>query len=115
MSSRPCLHTNDIYVSVGSDNAVDQLDRLTGALTLVITGLNSPHGMIFIPSSDLTPDATNPFGTAFMTSANFTVPGQMATTPGLGGGSAWDQSLPASMMMATQTASSTILPLTPPI
>ncbi len=46
------LKTNDIYVSVGSDNAIDQLDPTTGALVPVITGLNSPHGMMFIPASD---------------------------------------------------------------
>ncbi len=110
------LHTNDIYVSVGSDNAVDQLNPLTGALTPVITGLNSPHGMTFIPSGDPTPDATNLFGSALMTSADFTAPGQTATTSGSGGGSAWDQSLPASIMMATtQATPSTTLPLTPQI
>ncbi len=45
------LNPNDIYVSVGSDNAVDQLDPTTGALTPVITGLNSPHGLMFIASA----------------------------------------------------------------
>ena len=107
------LHTNDIYVSVGSDNAIDQLDPLTGALTPVITGLNSPHGMIFMPSSNLTSDTMSLFGTATMTSADFPVSGQSATTSGSGGASAWDQVPPASTMMATtQPTSSTILPLT---
>ncbi len=44
------LNTKDIYVSVGSDNAVDQLDPTTGALTPFIVGLNSPHGLAFIPA-----------------------------------------------------------------
>ncbi len=45
------LNQNDIYVSVGSDNAVDQLDPTTGKLTPFIVGLNSPHGMEFVPST----------------------------------------------------------------
>jgi hypothetical protein len=44
------LNTKDIYVSVGSDNAVDQLDLTTGQLTPFIVGLNSPHGLLFVPS-----------------------------------------------------------------
>jgi hypothetical protein len=44
------LNKNDIYISVGSDNAVDQLDLTTGQLTPFITGLNSPHGLLFVPS-----------------------------------------------------------------
>ena len=49
------LNTKDIYISVGSDNAVDQLDPTTGALTPFITGLNSPHGLAFIPAGAQTP------------------------------------------------------------
>ena len=45
------LDTHDIYVSVGSDNAVDQLDPTTGKLTPVIVGLNSPHGLMFVPDA----------------------------------------------------------------
>ncbi len=48
------LNTNDIYVSVGSDNAVDQLDPTTGKLTPFIVGLNSPHGLMFLPSTPTT-------------------------------------------------------------
>ncbi len=44
------LDTKDIYISVGSDNAIDQLDPTTGALTPFIVGLNSPHGLAFIPA-----------------------------------------------------------------
>jgi len=44
------LNTNDIYASVGSENAVVQIDTKTGAVTPIITGLNSPHGLTFIAS-----------------------------------------------------------------
>ena len=53
------LNTHDIYISVGSDNAVDQLDPKTGVLTPIITGLNSPAGLLFLPSTATTaPTAT---------------------------------------------------------
>jgi len=45
------LNKNDIYIAVGSDNAIDQLDTKTGQLTPFITGLNSPAGLMFIPSA----------------------------------------------------------------
>ncbi len=48
------LNPNDIYESVGSDNAVDQIDPKTGAITPIITGLNSPHGLMFLPGDPST-------------------------------------------------------------
>ncbi len=51
------LNPNDIYESVGSDNAVDQIDPTTGAITPIITGLNSPHGLMFVPSDQSTTPA----------------------------------------------------------
>ena len=69
------LNTKDIYVSVGSDNAIDQLDPRTGALTPVITGLNSPHGLMFIAS-------------AGMSEADFAVPGMSFSSTAKGGGAA---------------------------
>ena len=45
------LNTSDIYLALGSENAVVQIDPKTGAITPVITGLNSPHGMMFVPST----------------------------------------------------------------
>ena len=51
------LNTSDIYESVGSDNAVDQIDPRTGAVTPIITGLNSPHGLMFLPSDGSTAPA----------------------------------------------------------
>ena len=111
------LHTNDIYVSVGSDNAVDQLDPATGALTPVITGLNSPHGLMFIPSSSSTPASgtTAIPGTVAtaMTAADFPVPGGTAGASGFGGAPAWDQVPLASMTMAmTHTTLGAVMPLT---
>ena len=52
------LNTNDIYLSLGSENAVVQIDPRTGAVTPIITGLNSPHGLSFMPS--VTPKAPPP-------------------------------------------------------
>ena len=51
------LNTSDIYESVGSDNAVDQIDPRTGAVTPIIAGLNSPHGLMFLPSDGSTAPA----------------------------------------------------------
>ena len=45
------LNPNDVYVAVGGDNAVEQLDPHTGVLTPVITGLNDPHGLQFVPGT----------------------------------------------------------------
>jgi len=45
------LNVNDLYASVGSENALVQIDTKTGAITPIITGLNSPHGLTFIPGS----------------------------------------------------------------
>jgi len=42
------LNTHDIYAEVGSDKAVVQIDPTTGIVTPVITGLDSPHGMLFV-------------------------------------------------------------------
>ncbi len=86
------LHTNDIYVSVGSDNAIDQLDPTTGALTPVITGLNSPHGIMFVPS-----------GTNLLSASDF---------PALGGQSAAATS-GACGAASVQPASSMVLGNTP--
>ena len=45
------LNTHDIYASLDSANAVVQIDPKTGAVTPIITGLNSPHGLAFLPAS----------------------------------------------------------------
>ncbi len=45
------LNTHDIYESLGSENAVVQIDPKTGAVTPIIVGLNSPHGLMFVPAA----------------------------------------------------------------
>ncbi|WP_428486791.1 hypothetical protein [Rhodopila sp.] len=100
------LHTNDIYVSVGSDNAIDQLDPTTGTLTPVITGLNSPHGMMFIPSGSPAPTVASTSAVAQgggaagsgMSVADFPVPAPASGTSTSGTGSAWDQTATVPMM-----------------
>jgi len=52
------LNTNDIYASVGSENAIVQIDTKTGAVTPIISGLNSPHGLTFIASGSSTDSTT---------------------------------------------------------
>ena len=68
------LIPNDIYVSVGSDNAVDQLDPTTGALTPFIVGLNSPHGMEFVPSNGSAPVVGGATGSGFVELVNSLAP-----------------------------------------
>ena len=68
------LNQNDIYVSVGSDNAVDQLDPTTGKLTPFIVGLNSPHGMEFVPSNGSAPVAAGATGSGFAALVNSLAP-----------------------------------------
>jgi hypothetical protein len=113
------LHTNDIYVAVGSDNAIDQLDPKTGALTPLITGLNSPAGMMFIPSGGSAPgsaaiaQASTAAGSA-MTAADFPVPAHTsAGAPGSGSGSPWDQNTAGTvaMMATTDAAHATMKPV----
>jgi len=120
------LHTNDIYVSVGSDNAIDQLDPATGALTPVITGLNSPHGMMFIPSGGPAPasQGTDPAsataqtggldGTA-MTAADFAVPDQASGVSGGGTGGTQDPLQAGTMLMGQNmdTSHGAAMPILP--
>jgi hypothetical protein len=112
------LHTNDIYVAVGSDNAIDQVDPRTGALTPVITGLNSPAGMMFIPSGSSTPatpaiaQAGTTVGSA-MTAADFPVPKAIPGSSASGSGSHWDPATTSGTMamMATDTPHATFKPV----
>lgn len=39
-----------LYASVGSENAVSSVDLTSGTATPFITGLNSPHGLAFVPN-----------------------------------------------------------------
>lgn len=68
------LNQNDIYVAVGSDNAIDQLDPTTGALTPFIVGLNSPHGMEFVPSTGSAPVVAGATGSGFAALVNSLAP-----------------------------------------
>ncbi len=54
------LNTHDLYASVGSDNAVVQIDTKTGTVTPVITGLGAPHGLLFVADAAGTPATTSP-------------------------------------------------------
>ncbi|MBV8613840.1 MAG: hypothetical protein JOY66_08725 [Acetobacteraceae bacterium] len=45
------LNPNDIYASDQQANEVVQVDPRTGQLTPLITGLNKPHGLLFVPSN----------------------------------------------------------------
>ncbi|HWX27924.1 MAG TPA: alkaline phosphatase family protein [Steroidobacteraceae bacterium] len=44
------LNTNDLYADITSKNELVQIDPRTGAITPIVTGLNSPHGLAFVPS-----------------------------------------------------------------
>ncbi len=44
------LNPNDIYASDQQANQVVQVDPSTGQITPLITGLNKPHGLLFVPS-----------------------------------------------------------------
>jgi hypothetical protein len=109
------LHTNDIYVAVASDNAIDQLDPKTGALTPVITGLNGPSGMRFIPSGSSTsaPAAIAQTGSAGITAADFPVPSKTPGGSASGGGSASDPATTGrmAMMSPTDPSHATVTPL----
>lgn len=98
------LNTKDIYVSVGSDNAIDQLDPTTGALTPVITGLNSPHGMMFIPSGGAgsIPTAADG-GQGLLSAADFAVPGQSSGPGGASVGGVSDHQAGGMMMAGNPT------------
>jgi hypothetical protein len=97
------LNTNDIYVAVGSDNAIDQLDPKTGALTPVITGLNSPHGMSFVPSTGAAATPVAQAGSAMgqLSATDFPVPGAHTGSQPTGAGAMTDQTLPGTMMLGS--------------
>jgi hypothetical protein len=45
------LNTGDLYADITNENEVVQIDPKTGAVTPVVTGLNDPHGLAFVPSA----------------------------------------------------------------
>ncbi len=44
------LDTKDLYADITSKNELVQIDPKTGAITPIVTGLSSPHGLAFVPS-----------------------------------------------------------------
>jgi hypothetical protein len=44
------LNTNDLYADIANQNELVQIDPKTGAITPIVTGLNNPHGLEFVPS-----------------------------------------------------------------
>ena len=46
------LNTHDLYADVTNQNGGElvQIDPKTGAVTPIVTGLNAPHGLAFVPS-----------------------------------------------------------------
>jgi hypothetical protein len=50
------LNTHDLYADITNKNEFVQIDPKTGKITPLVTGLNSPHGLTFVPSSDLIPN-----------------------------------------------------------
>lgn len=54
------LNTHDLYADITNKNELVQIDPKTGKVTPLVTGLNSPHGLTFVPSSDLIPHGDIP-------------------------------------------------------
>lgn len=44
------LNKHDLYADIANQNELAQLDPRTGALTPLVTGLNNPHGLLFVPN-----------------------------------------------------------------
>jgi hypothetical protein len=45
------LNTHDLYADIANKNELVQIDPKTGAVTTLVSGLNSPHGLLFVPKS----------------------------------------------------------------
>ena len=45
------LNTNDLYADITSKNELVQIDPTTGAVKPIVTGLDNPHGLAFVPSA----------------------------------------------------------------
>jgi hypothetical protein len=44
------LNTNDLYADITNKNELVQIDPSTGAIKTIVTGLDNPHGLAFVPS-----------------------------------------------------------------
>ena len=47
------LNTHDLYADITNLNELVQIDPRTGAITPIVTGLNNPHGLAFVPSGSV--------------------------------------------------------------
>jgi hypothetical protein len=45
------LNTNDLYADITNKNELVQIDPTTGAIKPIVTGLDNPHGLAFVPSA----------------------------------------------------------------
>jgi hypothetical protein len=45
------LNTNDLYADITSENELVQIDPTTGKVTTILSGLDSPHGLAFVPNA----------------------------------------------------------------
>jgi hypothetical protein len=54
------LNTHDLYADITNENELVQIDPKTGAITPIVTGLNNPHGLAFVPSVSETGTHPNP-------------------------------------------------------
>ena len=45
------LNTHDLYADITNKNELVQIDPTTGKVTTLLTGLNSPHGLLFQPAA----------------------------------------------------------------
>jgi hypothetical protein len=45
------LNTNDLYADITSENELVQIDPTTGKVTTILSGLESPHGLAFVPNA----------------------------------------------------------------
>jgi hypothetical protein len=44
------LNTHDLYADIANQNELVQIDPTTGVVAPIVTGLNNPHGLAFVPS-----------------------------------------------------------------
>ena len=44
------LNTNDLYADITNENELVQIDPTTGAVKPIVSGLDNPHGLAFVPS-----------------------------------------------------------------
>ena len=45
------MSTNDLYADITNKNELVQIDPRTGAVKPIVTGLDNPHGLAFVPAA----------------------------------------------------------------